>query len=145
MPTLNATGAADLFRRAPDRFLDVGEGEVAYRRVGTGPDVLFVHGWPVSGATFRTLLPHMADQVTCHVIDLPGAGSSRFTAETTITFDQHFQTVRRVLDQRKFEAHSRRGRPHRDEVGSLRGTRDGLIGALAKQRKRSRRKQTGPR
>ena len=63
----------------PDRFLDVGAGEVAYRRVGTGPDVLFVHGWPVSGATFRTLLPHLADHVTCHVIDLPGAGSSRFT------------------------------------------------------------------
>ena len=43
--------ASDLFRRPPERFLDVGTGEVAYRRVGSGPDVLFVHGWPVSGAT----------------------------------------------------------------------------------------------
>jgi pimeloyl-ACP methyl ester carboxylesterase len=60
--------------------------------------VLFVHGWPVSGATFRALLPHLADRVTCHVIDLPGAGSSRFTADTEITVDQHIATVRRVLD-----------------------------------------------
>lgn len=60
--------------------------------------MLFVHGWPVSGATFRTLLPHLAEHVTCHVIDLPGAGSSRFTADTTITVDTHIQSVRRVLD-----------------------------------------------
>jgi haloalkane dehalogenase len=98
MPTLTPADAADLFRRDPDGFLDVGAGEVAYRRVGRGPDVLFVHGWPVSGATFRTLLPHLVDDVTCHVIDLPGAGSSRFTADTPLSIDQHIETVRRVLD-----------------------------------------------
>ena len=96
--TLTAEAASDLFRRAPDVFLDVGAGEVALRSVGQGPDVLFVHGWPVSGATFRTLLPYLAEHVTCHVIDLPGAGSSRFTADTPLTVEQHFRTVRRVLD-----------------------------------------------
>lgn len=98
MPTITPAAAADLFRQAPDRLLDVGEGEAAYRRVGTGPDVLFVHGWPVSGATFRTLLPHLSEHVTCHVIDLPGTGSSRFTADTMLSIDQHITTVRRVLD-----------------------------------------------
>lgn len=90
--------ASELFRRRPDRYLDTGAGEIAHRRVGSGPDVLFVHGWPVSGATFRALLPHLADHVTCHVIDLPGAGSSRFTAATTITVEQHVATVRRVIE-----------------------------------------------
>lgn len=98
MPAMTAAAAADLFRAAPERLLDVGAGEVAYRKVGSGPDVLFVHGWPVSGATFRTLLPYLTDQVTCHLIDLPGAGSSRFDAETTLTVRQHIQSVRRVLD-----------------------------------------------
>ena len=54
---ITTTEAAELFRRAPDRFFDVRAGEVAHRVVGQGPDVLFVHGWPVSSATFRTLLP----------------------------------------------------------------------------------------
>ena len=90
--------AADLFRRPPLRFLDVGEGEVAYRCVGTGPDVLFVHGWPVSGATFRALLPHLAPHVTCHVVDLPGAGSSRFGPDTVVSVDQHVRSVRLLLD-----------------------------------------------
>ena len=98
MPTLTADAASDLFRREPDRLLDVGAGEVALRSVGSGPDVLFVHGWPVSGATFRTLLPALAGHVTCHVIDLPGAGSSRFDAETPITVDRHIESVRRVVE-----------------------------------------------
>ena len=98
MPTLTAVDATEIFRRKPDRFLDVGAGEAAYRRIGTGPDVLFIHGWPVSGATFRTLLPYLADRVTCHVIDFPGAGDSRFNSTTALTIHQHIETVRRVLD-----------------------------------------------
>ena len=98
MPTMTASEAADVFRREPDQFLDVGAGEAAYRRVGTGPDVLFVHGWPVSGATFRTLLPHLVDHVTCHLIDFPSAGSSRFDADTPLTIRQHITTVQRVVD-----------------------------------------------
>jgi len=99
MTTFTATDAAELFRSPPLRYLDVGgAGEVAYRRVGSGPDVLFVHGFPVSGATFRTLLPHLVDDVTCHLIDLVGAGSSRFTADTPISFDAHVAAVRRVVD-----------------------------------------------
>jgi pimeloyl-ACP methyl ester carboxylesterase len=96
--SISSEAAADLFRREPDRYLDVGTGEVAYRCVGSGPDVLFVHGWPVSSATFRTLLPHLVDHVTCHLIDLPGAGSSRFTAATPLTIENHIHSVRRSLD-----------------------------------------------
>ena len=98
MTTLSERDASELFRREPERFLDVGAGEVAYRRVGAGPDVLFVHGWPVSSATFRTLLPHLVDHVTCHLVDLPSAGSSRFDADTPMSISQHIETVRRVVD-----------------------------------------------
>ena len=95
---MDSMGAAQLFREPPARFLDVGMGEVAYRTVGHGPDVLFVHGWPVSSATFRTLLSHLADQITCHLIDLPGAGDSRFTPDTELSFDNHIRSVARVVD-----------------------------------------------
>lgn len=99
MTSLTAAQASDLFRTPPARFLDVGDGaEVAYRSVGSGPDVLFVHGWPVSSATFRLLLPHLADRMTCHLIDLPGAGSSRHTAATPLSIDLHIRSVRRSMD-----------------------------------------------
>lgn len=95
---MDEAAAAELFRQPPARYLDVGVGEVALRTVGSGPDVLFVHGWPVSGATYRKLLPHLADHVTCHVVDLPGAGSSRITADTPLSIDNHIHSVRRVVD-----------------------------------------------
>ena len=98
MEKLTDIRASDRFRREPDRFLDVGAGEAAYRRVGSGPDVLFVHGWPVSSATFRKLLPHLVDHVTCHLIDFPSAGSSRFDADTPMSIAQHIETVQRVVD-----------------------------------------------
>ena len=98
MTALTTEEAAERFRTEPDAYLDVGAGEAAYRRFGTGPDVLFVHGWPVSGATYRKLLPHLVDHVTCHVIDLPSAGSSRFDDHTQLSIEQHIRSVRRVVD-----------------------------------------------
>ncbi len=98
MTTLSDIDASNLFRREPDRFLDVGAGEVAYWSIGTGPDVLFVHGWPVSAATFRKLLPHLVDHVSCHLIDFPSAGSSRFDQDTPMSIAQHIETLRRVVD-----------------------------------------------
>lgn len=97
--TFDADDADALFRRPPERYLDVEGGQVAHRRVGSGPDVLFVHGWPVSGATYRSLLPYLAPHVTCHVLDLVGAGDSRFDRSTPISIDHHIQSVRRAVDQ----------------------------------------------
>lgn len=98
MPTLTRADATDLFRSAPHRMIEVDGGQVACRSVGSGPDVLFVHGWPVSGATFRMLLPHLVDHVTCHVVDLLGAGSSTWSDPTRLSIQGHVQAVRRVVD-----------------------------------------------
>lgn len=98
MTELSAAEASDLFRADPDRWIDVAIGQVAYRRVGEGPDVLFVHGWPASGATFRGLLPFLASHVTCHVIDLVGAGDSRFDRAATISLANHAEAIRVVVD-----------------------------------------------
>jgi pimeloyl-ACP methyl ester carboxylesterase len=44
-------------------------------------------------------LPHLAEHVTCHLIDLPSAGDSRFDAvDTPLSVDQHIISVRRVID-----------------------------------------------
>ena len=95
---LSADAAADLFRSPPDQYLDVGDASLAYRRVGEGPDVVFSHGWPASGATFRRMLPHLVEHVTCHVVDLPGAGDSRFDRSTSISITDHAQALRRCVD-----------------------------------------------
>lgn len=93
----------DSFRRPPDQWLDVGHGQLAHRRFGDGPDVLFVHGWPVSGATFRGLVQHLAPHVTCHVVDLVGAGDSRFDRSLRLSLESHVAGVRRALDVLELE------------------------------------------
>ena len=102
--TLTSDEATELFRLPPHRHLAVTGGEVAYRRVGQGPDVLFVHGFPASGATFRGLLPRLAPHVTCHLIDLLGAGQSRFDRTTRIDLAQHVDSIRRVVDSLNLES-----------------------------------------
>ncbi|MEM1332738.1 MAG: alpha/beta hydrolase [Actinomycetota bacterium] len=98
MGSLTDAEAAELFRRAPDRMVDADQGAVAVRTIGNGPDVVLVHGWPVSGATFRRVLPHLVDHVTCHVLDLPGAGQSEFDDRSQLSIDNHIDGVKRVID-----------------------------------------------
>ena len=43
---------------------------------GTGPVILFGHGWPASWYEWRKVLPLLADRFTCVAIDLPGFGDS---------------------------------------------------------------------
>lgn len=73
---------ADELLSAPERFLDLGHARLPYWRIGAGPDLVFVHGWPVDARTWRRIVPIVAAHYTCHVIDLPGAGRSTWTAET---------------------------------------------------------------
>lgn len=98
MAAFTAADAAELFRSEPQQFIPADAGEIAYRKVGSGPDVLFVHGWPVSGATFRCLLPHLVDHVTCHLIDMPSAGSSRFNSSDNLSLQNHIGAVTKTMD-----------------------------------------------
>lgn len=97
-PPLSPEAVTQRFREPPDRLIEASGGAVAYRVFGAGPDVLFVHGWPCSGATYRRLIPHLAPHVTCHVIDLPGAGHSRFDRDTTLDLATHIHRIRVVID-----------------------------------------------
>jgi pimeloyl-ACP methyl ester carboxylesterase len=83
----------------PHRFIDVGHSRIAYWKMGSGPDVVFVHGWPLHSATFRRIVPLLARHFTCHLIDLPGAGHTVCTPESPLAVKDHAATVRRVVDE----------------------------------------------
>lgn len=82
----------------PTARIDLGHSKVAYYRFGAGPDLLFVHGWPLHAATFRKIVPELATSFTCHLIDLPGAGQTRCEAPEAIELARHAETVRKVAD-----------------------------------------------
>jgi len=62
----------------PDSFLELPGGRVATWRFGTGPDLVAVHGWPLHAATWRYLVPGLAQHFTVHLLDLPGSGRTEW-------------------------------------------------------------------
>jgi len=55
----------------------VGEASVHWRKDGSGPPVVFLHGFPLSGHTWDKVLLHLRDRFTCYTPDLIGMGQSR--------------------------------------------------------------------
>ncbi len=70
----------------PVQFQEVGDAEMAFRRVGAGPTLVFVHGWPLSSATWVKVAPLLAPYCTCVLIDQAGAGATRTRAGTDFNF-----------------------------------------------------------
>lgn len=58
----------------------VGEASVHWRRDGSGPAIVFLHGFPLSGYTWDKVVLHLRDRFTCYTPDLIGLGQSRSTA-----------------------------------------------------------------
>jgi pimeloyl-ACP methyl ester carboxylesterase len=86
------------FAAGPHRRLDVGHSRLAYWRVGRGPDLVFVHGWPLHAATFRRLVPALARDFTCHLFDLPGVGRTESSPDAPVGLREHAATVRAAID-----------------------------------------------
>jgi pimeloyl-ACP methyl ester carboxylesterase len=93
-----ATKSDPALQRAPVSFIDLGHCELAYRQVGSGPPLVLVHGYPLSGLTFRHLTPGLAEHFTCYVTDLPGLGETRWTDRTDFMFAAQAETLKAFID-----------------------------------------------
>jgi haloalkane dehalogenase len=87
------------FLDAPVEHVEVRSAAVGYRRFGAGEPLVLLHGWPFTGTTFRQLVPRLERRFTCYVLDLPGAGDSRWTAATDFTFDGRAAMVATFADR----------------------------------------------
>jgi pimeloyl-ACP methyl ester carboxylesterase len=91
----NERDASSAFSR-PHAFVAAGEKSLAYWRFGSGPDVVFIHGWPLHSATFRRIVPALAKRFTLHLFDLPGVGHSE--SHGPVSFASHTAAVRSAVD-----------------------------------------------
>jgi len=62
-------------------FVDVGNARVCYRKAGEGPALVLMHGFPLSGLTWRKVVPQLAQRFTCYALDLMGLGDSTSSDE----------------------------------------------------------------
>ncbi len=93
MPT-----ALEAFRAAPLQFVDLPSVRIAYRSFGSGPTLVLVHGWPLSGETYRDLVETLRDDFTCIVPDLPGAGHTAWDDSIDETFTGYAERLTGFVD-----------------------------------------------
>lgn len=77
----------------PQQFISTATSDLAYWKTGSGPDVVFIHGWPLHAATFRNVVAHLQDQFTCHLFNLPGSLHTKVTPATRYDFNSNAQAV----------------------------------------------------
>ncbi len=85
-------------RGEPHAFVPAGPHRLAYRKFGQGPDLVFVHGWPLHSATFRALVPLLATRFTCHLFDLPGSGRTQSPDGAPVDLSSHATALRAAVD-----------------------------------------------
>jgi pimeloyl-ACP methyl ester carboxylesterase len=98
---VETTPAGQAFRVATRVFADVGSAEIAYRQFGAergGPPLLMIHGWPLSGFTWRHCIAGLAHERRCIVTDSPGAGDTRWHPEHDFRFRGQAEAYARFVD-----------------------------------------------
>jgi pimeloyl-ACP methyl ester carboxylesterase len=58
-----------------------GTASIRWRRAGTGPAVVFLHGFPLSGETWDGVTARLRRSFTCWTLDLVGLGGSHGTSD----------------------------------------------------------------
>ena len=97
--TRTTENGTDLFLSAEVLWHETPTARIAYRRIGRGPALVFLHGWPLWSFTFRKLLPHLVDHYTCYLIDLPGGGDTVWTRDTDFTWPGQAASVKSLLEE----------------------------------------------
>jgi haloalkane dehalogenase len=78
--------------------IELGANRIAYRRFGSGPVLLLVHGFPLSGCTWRKLLPALEQHFDCVVPDLPGLGETAWSEATDFSWAGQARTLAALCD-----------------------------------------------
>lgn len=92
------TSALTEFQTARVHHVNVDGLPIAYRRIGQGPPLLMIHGWPLSGVTYRAMIQQLRHQFTCYVPDLPGAGDTPWDPRTREVFSDFTQLLEGFVD-----------------------------------------------
>jgi haloalkane dehalogenase len=111
--------ALENFRSAPVQRLELGGVKLHYRVFGQGPEVLLLHGWPLSGITYRHLIETLRHQYRCYVPDLPGAGATPWSPHIHDTVQGYVEVLRAFVDVLKIESLAIVGHDSGGGVGRL--------------------------
>jgi len=92
---MSQSHALEEFRES--HFLEVSGARVCYRKAGDGPPLVLFHGYPLTGWTWRKLIPELSRHFTCYAFDLVGLGGSNSSDNTDFTSPGQGRVFQRAL------------------------------------------------
>ncbi|HEX5153548.1 MAG TPA: alpha/beta hydrolase [Parafilimonas sp.] len=95
-----------LYKQAKVENIVVADTTVAIRQFGQGETIIFIHGFPTNGYTWRHLLPILSLYYRCITLDLPGLGDSTWTSSTDFSSSAQAGYVIEVLNKKGIHAFS---------------------------------------
>jgi len=84
----------------------IGDATVHWRRDGDGPAIVFLHGFPLSGATWDAVVGRLRDRYTCWAPDLIGLGASRSTTDADYASPGQARLFRALLSELGVESYA---------------------------------------
>jgi pimeloyl-ACP methyl ester carboxylesterase len=83
---------------ASRRYADVKSGRIAYFEKGRGPVALFVHGVPLNGYHWRSIIDRAQHRRRCIAIDLMALGYTEITPTQDVSFTAQARMLAEVMD-----------------------------------------------
>lgn len=74
------------------------QSEIAFHKTGSGPTLVFFHGWAHSGAVWRAVTDTLSENFTCIAVDLPGFGKSPPIPRNRIKSDLYADVIVAVVN-----------------------------------------------
>ena len=93
-----AEAATESFAALPVEHTSIGPTRYTWRKVGTGPALVLIHGFPLSGFTWRKVLPDLSQHFTCYLPDTPGLGDTEWSGQTDFTWHGQAQGFKALID-----------------------------------------------
>jgi pimeloyl-ACP methyl ester carboxylesterase len=84
---------------AVEGTIRTGAAAVRWRRDGSGPAVVFLHGFPLSGETWDGVVARLRDRFTCWTLDVIGLGGSESEADEDYGSPGQARAFARVLSE----------------------------------------------
>ena len=72
---------------------------IGLRQIGKGKNLVFIHGFPTHGYTWRKLIPELSKHFKCHILDLPGLGDSEWTNITDFNSKSQARYISKLLEK----------------------------------------------
>lgn len=84
----------------------IGAASVHWRREGSGPALVFLHGFPLSGETWDGVILHLRERFTCYTLDLIGLGRSQSAAADDYSSPGQARVFQKTLAALRVESYA---------------------------------------